>query len=230
MMSLWIAQASAAADTRAHGRLIDPELVDPAYGQTMAGGDIQTGFPPPEPVSETPAWLRALYDAIGNFFQWSAPALEPLAWIAAGLLALFLLYHFVPPFARWVDDRWHRKRRGDEADEEAGHAEAGAARALLAEADALAAGGRFAEAVHLLLYRSVEDIEGRRPGLVRPAMTSRDLAAAEGLPAVARDAFSRISRAVEISLFGGRAVDADAWQRCRSAYAELTVPQNWARA
>ena len=104
------------------------------------------------------------------------------------------------------------------------------ARALLAEADALAAEGRFAEAVHLLLYRSVEDISARRPGLVRPAMTSRELAAAADLPTVARHAFSRIARAVEISLFGGRSIDAGAWEQCRSAYAELTVPKNWARA
>ena len=50
------------------------------------------------------------------------------------------------------------------------------------------------------------------------------------LPTVAQNAFSRIARAVEISLFGGRSIDSDAWAACRSAYAELTVPKNWARA
>jgi hypothetical protein len=143
---------------------------------------------------------------------------------------LFLLYHFVPAFARWVDNLPFRRKAGADGSDDVGLAEAGAARALLSEADALAAEGRFAEAVHLLLYRSVEDIEGRRPGLVKPAMTSRDLAEARDLPGVARDAFSRIARAVEISLFGGRSIDAGAWQQCRSAYAELTVPKNWARA
>ncbi len=61
-------------------------------------------------------------------------------------------------------------------------------------------------------------------------MTSRELAEARDLPAVARTAFSRIAGAVEISLFGGRMIDEHAWTECRSAYAELTVPQNWARA
>lgn len=234
MISLWVAQASAAADTSGAdggGWLLDPELVDPGYSQTIAGGDIQTAFPPPPPPPPpTPEWLQAIFDAIRSFFQWSAPAAKPLMWIAVAALALFLLYHFVPAFARWVYNlRFGRKARDDEANL-AGQAEAGAARALLAEADALAAEGRYAEAVHLLLYRSVEDIEGRRPGLVKPAMTSRDLAEAEGLPAVARDAFSRIARAVEISLFGGRAIDAGAWQTCRGAYAEMTVAKNWARA
>ena len=211
--------------------LFDPELVDPGYDQTIAGGAIQTAFPPPQPQPEAPEWLQALFEAIGRFFQWSAPAGKPLLWIGAALLLIVILYLFVPAFAGWVDDLRGRARRAAPQEEDSvGQAEAGAARALLSEADALAAQGRFAEAVHLLLHRSVEDIEGRRPGLVRPAMTSRDLAEAEGLPGVAREAFSRIARAVEISLFGGRAIDAGGWQQCRDAYAELTVPRNWARA
>src|SRR3546814_10172873 len=97
-------------------------------------------------------------------------------WIAVALILLFLLYHFVPAFARWVDNlRLRRKARGDDEADLIGQAEAGAARALLAEADALAAEGRFAEAAHLLLYRSVEDIEGRRPGLVKPDRKSTRL-------------------------------------------------------
>jgi len=227
---MWIAQTSAASAPPGEGWLLDPELIDPGYGQTMAGGEIQTSFPPPPPTPPTPEWLKSLLQAIGDFFQWSAPALKPLLWIGAILLLLFILYHFVPAFAQWVDDIRFRRRQGTAEEDMAGQAEAGAARALLAEADALAAEGRFAEAAHLLLYRSVEDIEGRRPGLVRPAMTSRDLAETHDLPTVARDAFSRIARAVEISLFGGRSIDAAAWQQCRAAYAELTVPKNWARA
>ncbi|HEY0594498.1 DUF4129 domain-containing protein, partial [Sphingopyxis sp.] len=176
-------------------------------------------------------WLKTLFDSIGSFFKWSSPAVTPLLWIGVAVLALVLLYFFVPAFARWVDNLpFRRKAGGDEEIDSVGLAEAGAARALLAEADALAAESRFAEAVHLLLYRSVEDIEGRRPGLVKPAMTSRELAEARDLPSVAREAFSRIARAVEISLFGGRAIDAAAWDQCRSAYAEMTVPKNWARA
>ena len=97
-------------------------------------------------------------------------------------------------------------------------------------ADALAAEGRFAEAVHLLLYRSVDDIAARRPGLVKPAITSRDLAASRDLPGTPRTAFARIARAVEISLFGGQPVDAGVWGECRAAYAELTVPKAWATA
>lgn len=230
MITLWAAQTSVAASTADKAWLIDPELIDPGYAQTVADGQMQTRFPPPETPPQTPDWLKAIFDAIGSFFQWAAPAGKPLLWFAAAALLLVILYHFVPAFARWVDNLPLRRRAAIEAEDGVGEAEAGAARALLFEADALAAEGRFDEAVHLLLYRSVEDIEGRRPGLVRPAMTSRDLAEARDLPSVARDAFSRIVRAVELSLFGGRPIDARAWEACRSAYSELTVARNWARA
>lgn len=230
MMPVGLAQAAVAAAPD-DGWLIDPELVDRGYRQTMAGGGIQTSLPAMPDPPATPDWLKSLFAALRDFFEWSQPAVKPLLWIAAIALALLLLYHFVPAFARWVDTLpFFRARKEGIEDDVEGVAEAGAARALLAEADALAAAGRFAEAIHLLLYRSVEDIEGRRPGLVRPAMTSRELAAAHDLPTVARTAFSRIARAVEISLFGGRAIGGETWESCRSAYAELTVPKNWARA
>lgn len=231
MITLWLAQSAAVADAPPGGWLVDPELVGKAYGQTMAGGTIQTRFPPPQPQPQTPEWLAAIFRAIGNFIQWASPAFTPIAWIAAGLLVLFLLYHFVPAFAEWIDNLPLRRKQPDEdLDNAVGQAEAGAARARLADADALAREGRFAEAVHMLLYRSVEDITSRRPGLVQPAMTSRELAMAGELPGVARTAFSQIARAVEVSLFGGRAIDSGAWDQCRAAYSELTIARNWARA
>ena len=78
MISMGIVQASAAAAPSSQGWLIDPELVDPGYAQTMAGGEIQTSFPPPPPTPPTPEWLKSLLQGLGDFFQWSAPALKPL--------------------------------------------------------------------------------------------------------------------------------------------------------
>src|SRR3546814_12270255 len=54
----------------------------------------------------------------------------------------------------------------------------------------LAASGHYAEAVHLLLRRSIEEIERRRPHLVRPALTSRDIADSAAIPLDARRVFS----------------------------------------
>ena len=78
------------------------------------------------------------------------------------------------------------------------------AEALLEEADRLAAEGRFDEAAHTLLYRSIEDIEKRLPRSIRKAQTSREIAGLAALPAAVRSAFAPITRAVEQSWFGGQ--------------------------
>ena len=56
------------------------------------------------------------------------------------------------------------------------------AKALLEEADRLAAQGRFDEAAHTLLYRSIEDIEDRLPRSIRKAQTSREIAGLAACP------------------------------------------------
>lgn len=215
--------------------LADADLVDPAYAETMAKEGLQTNLPEAPPPPPTPRWLEDFFDwlgdvfnAIGNFFEATGVGFTYVLWGLAALLILFIAYRLFPGFADWINALLGRKV--DEAEPEQGLAEASAARARLADADALAAEGRYAEAVHLLLYRSVDDIAARRPGLVKPAITSRDLAGSRDLPGIARTAFARIARAVEVSLFGGQPVDANVWGECRAAYSELTVPKAWATA
>ena len=210
--------------------LADGDLVDPAYAETIANEGLQTSLPalPDQPPPELPQWLLDFFEWLDRFFEQSGDGLIWVLWGLAALLVLFIAYRLFPGFADWINGLLGRK--AEEEVPEQGLAEASAARARLADADALAAEGRFAEAVHLLLYRSVDDIAARRPGLVKPAITSRDLAASRDLPGTPRTAFARIARAVEVSLFGGQPVDAGVWGECRAAYAELTVPKAWATA
>src|SRR5690606_8554198 len=127
---------------------------------------------------------------------------------------------------RWW--RWRRRGAAVVEDSEPGWTpEAAPVRAWLREADALAAEGRFAEAIHHLLLRSVDDIARRRPRLVRPALTARDLARAEAIPPAARGIFGDIAAVVERSLFGGRPVAADDWTHARDRYAELALAEVW---
>ena len=100
---------------------------------------------------------------------------------------------------------------------------AGDALALLEDADALAAQGRYDEATHLLLKRSVGQIAAARPDLVEPATTARELAALPSLPDGARTAFGTIATRVERSLFALRTLSADDWQAARAAYAEFAL-------
>ncbi|HYN46868.1 MAG TPA: DUF4129 domain-containing protein, partial [Allosphingosinicella sp.] len=62
---------------------------------------------------------------------------------------------------------------------------------------------------------------------VRPALTSRDIAALPALPERPRSAFARIAMLVERSLFAARPLAADDWRDCRSAYEEFAFAEGW---
>lgn len=195
---------------------------------------VQRPSPPPSWLVDFLKWLAN--GPIGRFFSWigrhmpAAPVVQVLLWVLLAVLAAFLLWVIV---VRVREGEWRLPRRrkavvtAAEPEEEAWAPDAAPVRAWLKEADALAAEGRYAEAVHHLLFRSVEDIARRRPRLVRPALTSRELAAAEAVPAPARDLFAGIARLVERSLFGGRPVSMDDWSGARAAYADFALPGTW---
>jgi len=217
-----------------------------AHRALRANPDIQFELKRSAPPLQTPAWLRALgewlrnvFRPIGRFLEWlggfipDAPYARILLWsvLAMGLAALCWTIWTRAKEGAWRMPHLRRRPGADviQAEEE-WRPEAAPVRAWLEEADAFAEQGRFAEAAHHLLLRSVEDIGRRRPGLVRPAITSRDLANASALPQRARQLFSGIASVVERSLFGGRAVDAGDWAECRAAYADFARTAAWKAA
>lgn len=199
---------------------------------------LQPAPPPPQPpqwLRDFGEWLGDVLDPVARFIGWigsflpDAPYARLLLWTVLILAGSAFAYMV---FVRIRDGEWRlpRRRRAVPVaveEEESWAPEAAPARAWLREADALAAEGRYAEAVHHLLFRSIEDIGRRRPRLVRPALTSRELAAAEALPPPARSLFARIAGLVEHSLFGGRPVEAGDWTAARTAYADLVLPGTW---
>jgi hypothetical protein len=218
----------------------DPRL-DAAYRALRGDRAVQFDFTPVAPRRPAPDWLRTLghwiadlFRPVGRAIEWisaqmpDAPYARILLWtvlIAAVLALAWLLAQ------RWRSGEWRLPRRRRGAGALAGEEEwippAAPMRAWLEEADALAARGEFAEAVHHLLRRSIDDIARRRPQLVRPALTSRDIAAAEAIPPAARTLFGGIVATVERSLFGGRAVSAGDWSTTREAYARFALTQAW---
>jgi hypothetical protein len=213
-----------AAEPSADGR----DAFQEAHRELLSDRALQFDLPveapraPPKP----PAWLEALVDFLGAI----APLLGWIFWIGAIALAALIIFFVIRETLGGRFERFRFKRRAPRS--EAGQPTEWrptetAARVLLADADRLAAEGRFAEAVHLLLLRSIEDLHGRRPRAVRPALTARDIAALEALPASARPAFRSIAEVVERSLFGGAAVDAAAFARCRASYEDFAFPGGW---
>ena len=203
---------------------------------------VQFNLPPPPTPPKPPAWLQAVFDwlgevfePVGRFIKWigsffpDAPYARILLWtvIAIGAAALAWALYNRLKHGEW-NFRLPRRAQADDlpAEEEWVPAEAGA-RSWLEEADALAGQGRFTEAIHHLLVRSVEDITRRRPALVRPALTSRELAASQAIPDRARTLFSGIARMVELSWFGGKTAGAEEWSEARTAYADFALPTAW---
>jgi hypothetical protein len=219
----------------------DPQFRQ-AWRALRGDGSVQFDLTPAAPPPHAPDWLRTLgrwigeaFRPIGRAIDWitslmpEAPYARILLWavLIAGALALIALVVQRLRTGEWRLALW--RRRGGAGIEAVAEwlPEAAPARAWLEEADALAARGEFAEAVHHLLRRSIEDIAWRKPQLVRPALTSRDIAAAPAIPGEARSLFMRIVAIVERSLFGGRPVSADEWSATRAAYADFALPKAW---
>ena len=198
-----------------------------AWQRVHADPSIQyapVSLPPVKPP-ELPGWLevlgralRSIIEPIGRALGLSAPVLQ---WVALGLLIAFVLY------VLWRLIEYARQNWGSKASEAAAAPEwrpdQAEALALLEDADQLAAEGRFDEAAHLLLRRSVQQIAAARPDWVKRASTAREIAAISALPDKARTAFALIAARVERSLFALRNLDAGDWLAARSAYAEFAL-------
>lgn len=198
---------------------------DHAWRTMRAMHDVQFAPVPDEKIvpPQTPEWLAAI-------FRFFARLLEPLGhWLGRGWgvveTALLVLAVLGAAWIAWnlLWPLWRdRKRRG--AVEQSVWAPArDAALALLDDADRLAGEGRFGEAAHLLLQRSVHHIASARPDWLLPSSTAREITAIRELPVAARQAFGVIAHEVERSLFGLRGLTTDDWQRARSAYADFAL-------
>ncbi len=196
----------------------DPAPVDfdAAHAELLADTSIQFELQPVEmPLpSEQKAETRSQPSGFSLPSADAGPLAMALFWIVIGLAAAGLLYLIVTRLAGW-----RRSPRDAPAESEpVWQMEEAPARQLLGDADALAAEGRYSEAAHLLLHRSIAEIDRRRPASVRKALTSRDIAALPAIPPSPAAAFRSIVAAVERSLFGARPLDAGDWQSCRAAY------------
>jgi hypothetical protein len=185
--------------------------------------DLQFDFPKYQPPTP-PQWLIEF----GKFLAHYWPVFRVLGWIVAIGVVGLLLYALVRQLLR--QDWFSPSEKVAQTETPQWHPAADAARNLLRDADALAALGKYGDAVHLLLLRSIEHIDTHRPELVRPAFTSREIGALEQLPPTARPTFMGIARVVERALFAGREIDAAEFAQCRRAYEQFAFPGTWRAA
>ena len=208
------------------------DRLDGAHAALLKQADLQfqlsQAAPPHSPFLD---WLAKVLKPLGDALAPAGRALAPLApyifWGGVAIGAAFILF--------LIGQRLFAVNRGLalgglklNGGLEAWRPAPEQARALIEEADRLAAEGRFVEAAHLILLRSIQDIQARRPRAVAVSLTSRDIARLEALPPPARTLFADIALAVELSLFGGRALDGEGYARCRDAYQTFVDAGSWA--
>jgi hypothetical protein len=206
-----VGASSGAADqfARAHARLLQDHQLQFAFAGAPA---------PPKP----PDWLKPLAELL----QALAPLVQWVFWGGLAIAVAAILFYIGRELVRV---RWPaRVKPAVLPAQESWRPAPERARALLEDADRLAAEGRYGDAARLLLHRSIEDLDSRRPRAVRPALTARDIAALAALPAPARGPFATIAAAVERAFFAGRELDAAGFDECRRAYEAYAFPEAWA--
>ncbi len=142
----------------------------------------------------------------------------PHLWVPPGPLVLLLkvllwtgLVVVVVLAAIWVARRLGLGARDVEVADPA-PATADPAKLPVANAEALAAEGRFAEAIHALLLDTLEALS--RAARLAPSLTSREIVARFPLVPRARDALAGLVDAVEVTWFGGAVPGEPEYRRC----------------
>ncbi len=172
--------------------------------------------PPPDWLIRFGEWLQTLFKPLGEALGVSWPVMEKfmIGLAVVGLLILLwavlkpLIARLHAPMAK-VEPEWTPDRTE--------------ALLLLEDADRLAGEGKFDEATHLLLKRSVGQIAAARPDWLNPASTAREIAGILALPAAARVAFAEIAGRVESSRYALRPLGAADWKAARAAYADFAL-------
>ena|GEM_PF-4956215 len=205
-----------AAPAAAQQALYSAEEIAESRDRVLTGGGYQTERPKPEEIPEVdplriPPWL-----------------IDTLLW-AAGIAVVLLVAYFLFKLALELwGSGFNLKRRQSNLVDEAPRVETvpparrEAEQRTLAEADALAAQGRFGEAIHLLLLVAMERLRRELGPRVAPAMTSREILHLAPLPGPAAEPLGRMVALSEIKHFGGRAASEPDYRNCREDYLRFT--------
>ena len=185
-------------------------------------------IPKIERSSNTPS-SSSSGSGFGDFLEALGPIFQVIFWGGVAAIAVLILYHIAQVV---IDTRFERKPKEvvEEAPPPLYTPDQEQARILLDEVDVLASQGRFQEAVHELLFRSIQDIDIHRPNTIRRSLTSREIASLAILTPVTREAFAIIASVVETSYFGGQEIGREEFDKCRAAYAQFAETSAWKAA
>jgi Domain of unknown function (DUF4129) len=213
---LILAAGFAAPPAMAQEAANGPSAVEEARDRVLGDGAYQTERPEPEELPDfdlpqIPEWLVKLV-------VWAMIA------IAIGLVVFFLgglawdLLRGRSGFKR----KHRQKVEGPTFVETPLATRRTAEERTLAEADKLAAEGRFSEAIHLLLLVALERLRRELGPRIAPAMTSREVLRLAPIPGEAAAPLTRMVALSEINHFGGRRAAAQDYGACRSDFLQFS--------
>jgi hypothetical protein len=203
-LALAIGATAAAPSAEAVRQAASAELATPGY---------QTALPDEKPA---PTAAGAGTGGRRRVDQPPAPAPGPLAGIAGALVWVLVAAGALAVLAFLLRDLLGfgtRARPAPIATPDDATMRAVVA-APLRDAEALAAEGRFGEAIHVLLLRTLAALVERGRRNLPTSLTSREIIAEVQLPADADAALRGLVSAVEVSHFGGQEPAAAEWQLC----------------
>lgn len=156
--------------------------------------------------------------------MWNLPAFEfssDLFWIALVLMVAFLLYQFrdeLPSFGFKRSGNWRENNpgAGDGSGEDGGDDPS-------MTGDELARQGRYIEAMHWLLLRSLTEIRERLGVRFPDSMTSREILKRARLPANGNRLLKDIITHVELSYFGTYPANEEDYEACRTSFERLMI-------
>ncbi len=174
--------------------------------------DLQTNLP------QMPARVQKPPKKPGLDLSFLAPIMKYTFYTMLAILVAYILYLVLSSLRLAYFSRQPKKQKEEEVIIPSYRPDEKHAQILLEDAEKLASQGKYDEAVHLLLYRSIQDIEKNHPREIKHSLTSREIALLEILSDKAKDSFSIIGKLVENSYFGGRKLDKTDYIKSIEAY------------
>lgn len=187
--------------------------VDSAFKSSTSSLNLQTEVPVKKEVQIQKKDRNRLLFSI-------SPAVARIFLIVAIIvIVVIILLNFKNN--RWSDSRARELKRKNEIEIDTEATVVRMEKAQL-EADELARLGNFAEAMHVLLLQSVNELRQRLKVSIAVSLTSREILHRIGLPPEGHNVFADIIRRVEISYFGHYQPVAEDYAACRVSYDTLT--------
>lgn len=190
----------------------DDPMADPDWWRNEGDAQAPDQYRPASPESESESFDLEIPPALRQVFR----VLMWIVFVAGGALVAYYLLNEARLFSRWKKGGW----QPDAPANEPGVGAAGRAVGDLDDPEQLAASGEYAEAVHVLLLRSITLLR-ERGAVLSTSLTSREIVGRAPLDETEKDAFRTLVGVTEVTHFGGRdATEAD-FLRCRDLFRRI---------